>query len=171
MAKPTIPIRKPAFKKTAVKNVTPAPSSDAMGPSSSQENENGGIPEEVEDTGLPSPSTPAKKIQQIVNGSMVFGSSPSRKVCERTSYSLSLILTCKSHQAKKVVSYAESDDEDDEDAFDPAGINTQKRKAQRKSKVVEDDDDEDDTFVGGLDGAADDDDGMIFPMHNQNTEY
>jgi len=71
---------------------------------------------------------------------------------------LSLTLTCKSHKAKKVVSYAESDDEDDEDAFDPAGINTQKRKLQRKSRVVEDDDDED-VFVGGLDGAADDDDG------------
>lgn len=70
---------------------------------------------------------------------------------------MSLALTCKSHKAKKVVSYAESD-EDDEDAFDPAGINTQKRKLQRKSRVVEDDDDED-VFVGGLDGAADDDDG------------
>ena len=68
MAKPAVPVKKPAFKKTAVKIVTPVPSSDAMGPSSSQENENGGIPEEVEDTGLPSPSTPAKKIQQVVNG-------------------------------------------------------------------------------------------------------
>ena len=71
---------------------------------------------------------------------------------------MSLALTCKSQKAKKVVSYAESD-EDDEDAFDPAGINTQKRKLQRKSRVVEDDDEED-VFVGGLDGAADDDDGM-----------
>ena len=71
---------------------------------------------------------------------------------------MSLTLTCKSHKAKKVVSYAESDDEDDEDAFDPAGINTQKRKLQRKSRVVEDDDE--DVFVGGLDGAADEDDGM-----------
>ncbi|PMD12460.1 DNA mismatch repair protein Msh6 [Hyaloscypha hepaticicola] len=136
MAKPAVPVKKPAFKKTAVKIVTPVPSSDAMGPSSSQENENGGIPEEVEDTGLQAPSTPAKRVQQVVNRSMAFGSSPSRK-------------------AKKVVSYAESD-EDDEDAFDPAGINTQKRKLQRKSRVVEDDDE--DVFVGGLDGAADDDD-------------
>jgi DNA mismatch repair protein MSH6 len=71
---------------------------------------------------------------------------------------LSLMLTCKPTQAKKVVSYAESDDEDDEDAFDPAGINTQKRKLQRKSKVVESEDDDDDAFIGGLDGAADDDD-------------
>lgn len=74
---------------------------------------------------------------------------------------LSLMLTCKSHQAKKVVSYAESDDEDDEDAFDPAGINTKKRKLQRRSKVIEEDEDDEDAFIGGLDGAADDDDGKI----------
>jgi DNA mismatch repair protein MSH6 len=81
MAKPNVPVKKPAFKKTAVKSMTPVASSDAIGPSSSQENENGGIPEEVEDTGLPSPLTPAKRVQQVVNGNgLVFGSSPSRKV-------------------------------------------------------------------------------------------
>jgi DNA mismatch repair protein MSH6 len=162
MAKATVPVKKPAFKKAAVKIITPVPSSDAIGPSSSQENENGGIPEEVEDTSLPSPSTPAKKVQQVVNGTMAFGSSPSRKVCKEASISLSVMLTCKSQQAKKVVSYAESDSEDDDDAFDPAGINNQKRRAQRKSKVVDDDDDEDDAFIGGLDGAADDDDGKLY---------
>jgi hypothetical protein len=73
------------------------------------------------------------------------------------------MLTCKSHKAKKVVSYAESDGEDDEDAFDPAGINTQRRKLQRKPKVV-DDDDEEDAFIGDLDGAADDDDGRVSPI-------
>ena len=77
------------------------------------------------------------------------------------------MLTCKSKQAKKVVSYAESD-EDDEDAFDPAGINTQKRKVQRKPKVIDDDDDEDDSFLGGLDGAADDDDGRLYPVYIEN---
>ena len=82
MAKPAVPVKKPSFKKITVKNMTPVPSSDAMGPSSSQENENGGIPAEVEDTGLPSPLTPAKKLQQVVNGSVAFGSSPSRKVCK-----------------------------------------------------------------------------------------
>jgi DNA mismatch repair protein MSH6 len=82
MAKPVVPVKKPAFKKTVAKNLTPVPSSDAMGPSSSQENENGGIPEEVENTGLPSPSTSAKKVEQVVNGTMAFGSSPSRKVCK-----------------------------------------------------------------------------------------
>jgi DNA mismatch repair protein MSH6 len=80
MAKPSGPVKKPAFKKTTVKSITPVPSSDAMGPSSSQENENGGIPEEVRENGLPSPSTPAKRVvEQDVKGN-VFGSSPSRKV-------------------------------------------------------------------------------------------
>ena len=61
-------------------------------------------------------------------------------------------------QAKeKVVNYAESDDEDDEDAFDPAGIST--RRSRGRKPVVADDDDEDDAFVGGLDDAADEDDG------------
>ena len=82
---------------------------------------------------------------------------------------MSLMLTCKSYKVKKVVSYAESDDEDDEDAFDPAGINSQKRKLQRKSKVVEDDDDDEDVFIGDLDGAVDDDDGRISLIHIHNT--
>jgi DNA mismatch repair protein MSH6 len=81
LAKPPVPVKKPAFKKTSVKNMTPVPSSDAIGPSSSQEKENNGIPEEVEDTGLPSPATPAKRLAQEVNGNaVVLGSSPSRKV-------------------------------------------------------------------------------------------
>lgn len=80
MAKPQIPVKKPAFKKTTVKNITPVPSSDAVDPSSSQENENGGIPKEVADNGLPSPTTPAKKVQAVNGHAMAFGSSPSRKV-------------------------------------------------------------------------------------------
>jgi len=80
------------------------------------------------------------------------------------------MLTCKSHQAKKVASYAESDDEDDEDAFDPAGINTQKRKLQRRSKAVEENDDDEDAFIGGFDGAADDDDGKMVPKHTENIK-
>lgn len=80
MAKPALPPKRPAFKKASVKSMTPVPSSDAMGPSSSQENENGGIQEEV-GNGLPSPTTPAKRVaQHAVNGNSL-GSSPSRKVC------------------------------------------------------------------------------------------
>jgi DNA mismatch repair protein MSH6 len=140
-AMPQPSVKKPAFRKNTVKTMTtPVPSSDAMGPSSSQEN---GLPDEVEDSGLLSPLTPAKIVQQKSVNDASFGSSPSRK-------------------AKKVVSYAESDDESDEDAFDPAGIKPKKRRTQKK--VVEDDDEED-VFVGGLDGAADDDDGM--PLLNE----
>jgi DNA mismatch repair protein MSH6 len=86
----TLP-KKPAFKKTVSTSITPVPSSDAPGPDSSQENANGGIPEEVDDTGLPSPSTPAKKaVQQVVNGNaMALGSSPSRKVWHGIQFLLS----------------------------------------------------------------------------------
>jgi len=62
MPKPSIPLKKPTFKKTAVKSMTPVPSSDAIGPSSSQENENNGVPEEVYDNGLPSPLKLAEKL-------------------------------------------------------------------------------------------------------------
>lgn len=80
IAKPNVSVKKPAFKKATSNNVTPVPSSDAMGPSSSQENENGGILQEVEDTGLPSTTTPAKNVvAQVVNGKGL-ESSPSRKV-------------------------------------------------------------------------------------------
>ena len=83
MAKPNVSVKKPAFKKTTASNVTPVPSSDAIGPSSSQENENGGIPEEVEKNGLPSPTAPAKNVvAQVVNGKAL-ESSPSRKVFRR----------------------------------------------------------------------------------------
>jgi DNA mismatch repair protein MSH6 len=53
-----------------------------------------------------------------------------------------------------VVSYAETDDEDDEDAFDPAGIKP-KRRAPRKA--IAEESEEEDVFVGGLDGVDDDD--------------
>lgn len=67
--------KQPAFKKTIARNPTPVPSSDAAAPSS-QEN---GETDEVEDIGLPSPMTPAKRnVKQDING--VAFSSPSRKV-------------------------------------------------------------------------------------------
>lgn len=47
MPKPAASIKKPVFKKATLENSTPVPSSDAAGPPSSQENENGGIPTEV----------------------------------------------------------------------------------------------------------------------------
>ncbi|RDL29783.1 DNA repair protein MutS, III [Venustampulla echinocandica] len=62
-------VKKPTFNKLSVKNATPVPSSDAMGPPSSQENENGGIPDEV-----------------VGRNVMVMGSSPSRKAKKVVSY-------------------------------------------------------------------------------------
>ena len=52
VAKPSLPPKKPSFKKTVGKDRTPVPSSDAIGPSSSQENENGGIPQVVQNPSL-----------------------------------------------------------------------------------------------------------------------
>ncbi|CAG8975044.1 hypothetical protein HYALB_00011707 [Hymenoscyphus albidus] len=121
MAKPkaTSAVKKPAFRKSAVKSATPVPSSDAMGPPSSQENENGGIPEDEETN----------------KSATHFASSPSRK-------------------AKKPISYAESED-DDEEAINA----TLKSRKRRVPKIeVSDAEENEDEFVGGLDGALDDDD-------------
>jgi hypothetical protein len=84
MAKPKsiASVKKPAFKKPAMRNATPVASSDAVGPSSSQENENGGIDDEDMLTLL----SPAKKIakKEIDEKSMVMlGSSPSRKASRK----------------------------------------------------------------------------------------
>jgi len=80
MAKPNIPVKKPAFRKPSAKNMTPVPSSDVIEPSSSQENENGGIPKEVDTTRWRSPLTLANEVQAANVSTIVFGSSPSRKV-------------------------------------------------------------------------------------------
>jgi DNA mismatch repair protein MSH6 len=66
-------------------------------------------------------------------------------------------------KAKKVVSYAESEDDDDEDAFDPAGISTKRQRARKP--VIADDDDEDD-FAANLDGAVDEDGKDPNTIHN-----
>ncbi|EHL01869.1 putative DNA mismatch repair protein msh6 [Glarea lozoyensis 74030] len=137
MAKPksVACVKKPAFKKPAMRNATPVASSDAAGPSSSQENENGGI----DDEDMLALLSPAKKVakKEIDETSMVkLGSSPSRK-------------------AKKVVSYAESDDDDDDDAFDPAGIKSRPPRS-RKTKILPESEDED-IFVAGDDAPLDDD--------------
>ncbi|KAF7867339.1 hypothetical protein EAF04_005422 [Stromatinia cepivora] len=132
--KPSSTVKKPQFKKSVQKSVTPVPSSDNIEPASSQENENGGIPTEVEDCSS-SPPAPGKSVaEQLVDiNGLVLASSPSRKA------------------AKKVISYAESDDDDE----DVTPRTTQRRKG--KKPMIESDDDDEDTFIGGLDGADDDD--------------
>ncbi len=93
-SKASLPPKKPAFKKTLIKNPTPVPSSDAIEPPSSQENVNGGIPEEVEESGLLSPKPPAKRVLKVSNGpALVLGSSPSRKVQSFCATSLLHLLT------------------------------------------------------------------------------
>ncbi|TGO90999.1 hypothetical protein BPOR_0043g00100 [Botrytis porri] len=85
--KPSSTVKRPQFKKPVQKSITPVPSSDNIEPDSSQENENGGIPTELD--GCSSlPSAAAKSVaEQIVdiNG---------------------LALTS--------ISYAESDDDDED---------------------------------------------------------
>ncbi|KAA8576113.1 hypothetical protein EYC84_006275 [Monilinia fructicola] len=79
--KPNSTVKKPQFKTPIQKRAAPVPSSDNIEPDSSQENENGGIPTEVDGT-TSSPPAPAKSIaEQIVDiNGLVLASSPSRKV-------------------------------------------------------------------------------------------
>ncbi|KAF7915886.1 uncharacterized protein EAE98_010966 [Botrytis deweyae] len=133
--KPSSTVKRPQFKKPAQKSITPVPSSDNIEPDSSQENENGGIPTEVDGCSLP-PAAAKSAAEQIVNiNGLALTSSPSRKA------------------AKKVVSYAESEDDD----LDVSPRTTQRRNG--KKPMIQSDDDED-TFVGDSDGADEDDDEM-----------
>ncbi|KAL2131196.1 hypothetical protein VTI74DRAFT_5422 [Chaetomium olivicolor] len=100
---------------------TPVPSSDAIEPSSSQENR---------DT-----STVKKPVAAITPG---LHSSPSRK-------------------AKKVISYAESSDEDDEAIFSRL---KSRRGTQRRSRAAVPDEDDEDTYQVEVNEAEDDDDDL-----------
>jgi hypothetical protein len=59
------------------------------------------------------------------------------------------------NQAKKAVNYAESNEDDEDDAFDPCGLNSKPSRA-RRAPVQRDSGDED-AFDVGDDGAVDDD--------------
>ncbi|KAF7958568.1 hypothetical protein EAE96_002108 [Botrytis aclada] len=135
--KPSSTVKRPQFKKPVQKSITPVPSSDNIEPDSSQENENGGIPTEVDASSSLPPAASKSVAEQImdING-LALTSSPSRKA------------------ARKVVSYAESDDDDE----DVTPRTTQRRMG--KKPMIESDDDDEDTFVGDLDGADEDDDEM-----------
>ncbi|APA06987.1 hypothetical protein SS1G_04335 [Sclerotinia sclerotiorum 1980 UF-70] len=133
--KPSSTVKRPQFKKSVQKSVTPVPSSDNIEPPSSQENKNGGIPTEVDDCSSSPPAPAEKAAEQLADiDGLVLASSPSRKA------------------AKKVISYAESDDDDE----DVTPRTTQRRKG--KKPMIESDDDDEDTFMGDLYGADDDDD-------------
>ncbi|KAK3376596.1 muts domain V-domain-containing protein [Lasiosphaeria ovina] len=103
-------------------NVTPVASSDAVEPSSSQENTN----------------TSTVKKKQVVSVTASMASSPSRKV-------------------KKVVSYAESSDDEGSDAF--VSLRTSRTRQRRsRTAVPDDDDDEEDVYEAEDNAVAEDDD-------------
>ncbi|KAF7556476.1 hypothetical protein G7046_g6300 [Stylonectria norvegica] len=123
--------------KSSVKLSTPAPSSDAMEAPSSQEENIGSVSTvKVEDESLPSPTTtPAEtKSKQAPFSKITLESSPTRK-------------------AKKVVSYAESSD--DEPFMHGASSKARRRTRTRPSVKDEDDYDEEAEEV-----AAEDDDDL-----------
>lgn len=116
------------LNKRPSKNITPVPSSDALEPSSSQENIDSATTVKVpeNDAVLPSFITLADTSIKHADSSKptVMGSSPSRK-------------------AKKSVNYAESSDDDDEDVFVAMKAARSRRRKPRQSRVADDDDDDD----------------------------
>ncbi|RYO84851.1 hypothetical protein DL766_001525 [Monosporascus sp. MC13-8B] len=124
------------------KNITPVPSSDALEPSSSQENMDSATTVKVpRRDSLPSPATPAEVVikQAVSAKAAVTDSSPSRK-------------------AKKIVSYAESSDDEDEDVFVAMNAAKSRRRTRQRPRVADDDEDE---YDGNKEAeVADEDDEM-----------
>ncbi|KAI2622332.1 DNA mismatch repair protein Msh6 [Hypoxylon sp. NC1633] len=117
--------------------VTPLPSSDALEPSSSQENHGSAATLKVHSNHLlPSPVIPAEPtIKQPLSTEAVVESSPSRKV-------------------KKTVNYAESTDED-EDVFVALRASQAQRRGCQRPRAVDDDEGD---YDEGKDVAVDDED-------------
>lgn len=140
-------------------NVTPVPSSDALEPPSSQENQDAiGASLKVVAKHLPSPVTPAELVvKQAAAPASTLPSSPSRKVCSLPppfcASDADANVPCS--QAKKAVNYAETSDED-EDPF-PA-MSTQRSRRRAKTRVAVHDD-EDDYEEGADNVEAEEDDG------------
>ncbi|AEO68115.1 uncharacterized protein THITE_2117497 [Thermothielavioides terrestris NRRL 8126] len=119
---------------------TPVPSSDALEPSSSQENRDASTTKVASLTRLSPAATPAKIVKkQPVSAKPSLHSSPSRK-------------------AKKVVNYAESSDEDDDAIF--AALKP-RRSRQRRSRAAVSDEEDEDTYQDEADNAEDDDDFVV----------
>lgn len=104
----------------------------------------------VDNVALPSPLSSAKG-EQDVNGTTF--SSPSRKV--RSSFQLCSTFNNDLIQAKKVISYAESgeDEDEEEEDFVPTKPTTTRKRLVNKRNIISDDD-EDDEF--GMDGDIND---------------
>ncbi|KAK4124556.1 DNA mismatch repair protein Msh6 [Parathielavia appendiculata] len=119
-------------------NVTPVPSSDAIEPSSSQENRSTGT---LKVTGIhvTSPTTPAKIVQKATVGPKAgLHSSPSRK-------------------AKKAINYAETSDEDDDGVL---ATMKARRTKQRRSRAAVLDEDEENAYQAEPNDIEDDDDDL-----------
>lgn len=104
--------------------------------------------------GLPSPVTPAdtdmKGETASTNGSLHFNS-PSRKVGQLLRLGCSMV---KRAQAKKVISYAESGDEEDEDdVFNPSLSSRRKGRALKRRRTSPSP--EADEFVGDIESEPD----------------
>ena len=81
VGKPCVPVNKPVFKKTISKITTPVPSSDALCPPSSQENEDEDTPREVHSLNMLAILNGANLIvAQQSKSTMLMDSSPTRKV-------------------------------------------------------------------------------------------
>ncbi|KAI9762813.1 MAG: DNA mismatch repair protein msh6 [Chaenotheca gracillima] len=126
-------IKKLTARKSSSQSLTPAPSSDAIGPSSSQEEDPAREDLDVVQNGLPSPMTPA-------NGK----ASKSLSAAAENSSSVNGAFSSPSRKAKqKVVSYAESSGEDDEAIFQPMrGSRARDRSSKRRRVSLEDSEDD-----------------------------
>ncbi|KAK7424011.1 DNA mismatch repair protein msh6 [Neonectria magnoliae] len=133
--------------KPSIKLSTPVPSSDAIEPPSSQENMDSGVKVAIDS--LPSPTaTPAKiKSEQApIQKTDALPSSPTRK-------------------SKKVVSYAESSDEDEPFIF--SGASASRRRTRAARPVIKDEDD----YDKEADDVAEDDDELAdFVVSDESDE-
>jgi len=120
-------------------NITPVPSSDAVEPWSSQENRESS-PVKVVSNCLPSRVFLAKTKLEQATPKPTMASSPTRKVCNLSTVVFIVLELMSILQVKKVVSYAESSDED-EDVF--ASLKTRRTQQRRPRSTIPDDDEDD----------------------------
>ncbi|KAI9700930.1 MAG: DNA mismatch repair protein msh6 [Bogoriella megaspora] len=155
-----IPVRSSA-------SLTPAPSSDALeAPSSDVELPSEGI-STSQQHGLPSPVTPAEVDADVSSSKGNVGisySSPSRKV-EVTILIHEGSFADVQSQAKKKISYAESDDENEEDndsdIFKPLSHNAANNRASKRRKISIEESEDEFGLDGTFDAAMAEDEGRV----------
>jgi len=135
----------PKFQQKSAFGSTPAPSSDAVLPSSPIETKVALTTGKNKENGLPSPLSsmePANGADRIAEGLASSGvNSPSREV--NYSFDFQQFHTNYHSQAKKSVNYAESDDEDEDEPLKPSNGNRPQRRPSKRRRIdLEDSDDE-----------------------------